>query len=56
MVLCKKWIYAKTFTGAPEAGNFTLETEELPDQLKHGGKYFLPYQLITLHAFDHLTV
>ncbi|XP_056000884.1 prostaglandin reductase 1-like [Ostrea edulis] len=36
MVLCKKWIYAKTFTGAPEAGNFTLETEELPDQLKHG--------------------
>ena len=38
MVVCKKWVLCTAFAGPPEASNFKLETEELPDQLKSGGK------------------
>lgn len=36
MVVCKKWTLTKAFSGPPDASNFKLETEELPEQLKEG--------------------
>uniref|UniRef100_A0A182QM21 Prostaglandin reductase 1 n=1 Tax=Anopheles farauti TaxID=69004 RepID=A0A182QM21_9DIPT len=34
--VARKWIYAKTFKGEPNASNFRLETEPLPSTLQEG--------------------
>lgn len=47
MVVCKKWTLTKAFSGPPDASNFKLETEELPEQLKGGGTLLLPFFLLS---------
>ena len=52
MVVCKKWVLCTAFAGPPEASNFKLETEELPDQLKSGGRAaFLQFVFIRMYYY-----
>lgn len=37
MVIAKKFILEKSFSGAPRHDNFKLVTEELTDELQKGG-------------------